>query len=174
MQFTVTDAIEVKAPLERCFALSTRVELVRETLGMQMVGGVTSGHVQAGSRVVWKGWKFGLPAEHHTLITKFAAPHAGTVGDEATEFDGQPVAWFEDSQEKGRFATFRHIHLFRQRADVVQLEDTVWFSLPFGPLGALAGRAIVAPHVRKLVRQRFGLLKGLAEGEGWREYIAEP
>jgi ligand-binding SRPBCC domain-containing protein len=170
--YTIRESIAIRAPLDRCFALSTNVDLVRRTLGMQRIGGVTSPHVEANSRVVWRGWKFGLPTEHHTLITQFAAPHPGHIGDPAAEFDGQSVAWFEDSQERGRFATFHHMHLFRQYRQDVRLEDCVHFSLPFGPLGSIAGRWLVAPYVRRLMRARFDLLKRLAEGDGWQGYIA--
>lgn len=173
MTFTITDGIGVKAPLERCFALSTNVELVRQTLGMRPVAGVMQGHVTAGSRVVWRGWKFGLPTEHHTLITQFAPPHAGRIGDVAAQFDGQQVAWFEDSQEQGRFATFRHLHVFRQYRHDVRLEDRIEFSLPLGWAGELVGRWIVAPHAQRLIRERFALIRRLAEGEGWREYVGE-
>jgi len=154
----ITVSTSVHAPIERCFALSTRIELVQRTLGMNLIGGVTTGHVTADSRVIWRGWKFGLLTEHHTLITGFDPPHNG-------------IACFEDSQERGRFASFRHEHFFRQRGGETELEDHVHFTLPFGPLGRLAARFIVGPHIRKLARQRFAMIKQLAEGEGWREWL---
>jgi hypothetical protein len=161
--FTVSETAFVAAPIARCFALSTDVELVQRTLGLRLVGGVTTGHVELGSRVVWRGWKFGLPAEHHTLITLLEPPHAGRIGDPAAAFEGQPVAWFEDSQEKGRFAAFRHLHLFREVNGITQLEDHVTYSLPFGPLSGLVARLLLTPHIRKLTRQRFQLLQRIAE-----------
>ena len=102
---TLYESISVRAPMARCFALSTRIELVQRTLGMKLIdtgvaGGVTIGHINANSRVVWRGWKFGLPTEHHTLITAFEPPHS--------DVNGKTVAYFEDSQERGRFASFRH------------------------------------------------------------------
>jgi ligand-binding SRPBCC domain-containing protein len=157
----ILERVTIRAPLERCFALSTRVELVQRTLGMKLIGGVTTGHITANSRVIWRGWKFGLPTEHHTLITAFEAPHDG-------------VAYFEDSQEQGRFASFRHEHLFRQRGEETELEDRVHFALPFGPFGRLAAKLLLAPHIRKLARQRFAMIKELAEGDGWREWLEHP
>jgi ligand-binding SRPBCC domain-containing protein len=171
---TIVETIAIHAPIERCFALSTRVELVQRTLGMKLIGGVTTGHITADSRVIWSGWKFGLPTKHHTLITAFAPPHRGRIGDLAAEFDGQSVAWFEDSQERGRFSSFCHLHLFRQYRYDVRLEDRVHFELPFGPLGRLAATLILAPHIRKLARQRFAMIKQLAETEDWREWLGPP
>ena len=175
----VHDTALVNAPLDRLWALSTNVELVRDTLGMNLAGGVTSGHVEAGSRVVWKGWKFGLPTEHHTLITGYAAPHEveGTEQPKLhAEAPGQCVAWFQDSQEKGRFASFHHDHWLRQRTDATGevstvLEDEVHFALPFGPLGDLVARVVMVPYVRRLVKRRFASLKTLAEGDGWRQWV---
>jgi ligand-binding SRPBCC domain-containing protein len=172
----IVETIAIRAPIERCFALSTRIELVQRTLGMKLidsgvVGGVTTGHITANSRVVWRGWKFGLLTQHHTLITAFEPPHPGRIGDLAAQFDGQRVAWFEDSQEHGRFGSFRHLHLFRQYRHDVRLEDHIHFALPFGPLGRLAAKFIVAPHISALARQRFAMIKELAEGEGWRAWL---
>lgn len=172
---------EVRAPLDRVWALSTRVELVKDTLGMRFAGGVTSGFVRAGSRVVWKGWKFGLPTQHHTLITGFAAPHPATVTPPLppelhAEAPGQPVAWFQDSQERGRFAFFRHDHWLRERSapdgsPVTMLEDEVQFRLPLGVLGQVAAGVLMKPYIARLVKRRFASLRKLAEGEGWRKWV---
>ncbi len=164
----IVETATIHAPLDRVFALSTRIELVQRTLGMQLVdtgvaGGITSGHITANSRVVWRGWKFGLPTAHHTLITAFEAPH--------TTAAGQTSAFFEDSQEQGRFRTFRHEHFFTETADETNLEDHIHFTLPFGPFGRIAAKLLLAPHIRKLARRRFALIKQLAESEGWREWI---
>ena len=163
MSEPIIESVSIRAPLDRCFALSTRVELVRRTLGMNLIdsgeaGTITTGHITANSRVHWRGWKFGLPTNHHTLITAFQPPHNNT-------------AYFEDSQERGRFATFRHEHFFTQRGDQTTLEDRVHFTLPFGPIGRLAAALIMAPHIRKLARQRFVMIKQLAETEGWRDWL---
>ena len=173
----VTESATIHAPIQRVFALSTRVELVQETLGMDLIdsgveGGVFRGHIGARSRVVWRGWKFGLPTEHHTLITAFAAPERQPTGE--------VIAFFQDSQERGRFAFFQHDHHFREAYDpstqqpITTLYDEVRFTLPYGPLGRIAASLLLAPHIRRLANRRFAMLKQLAEGEGWRAWIEEP
>ncbi len=177
----VRDTAVVRAPLDRLWALSTRVELVKDTLGMNLAGGTTTGFVSAGSQVIWKGWKFGLPTEHHTLITGYRAPHAASSMDDfsalelRTESPGQCVAWFQDSQERGRFAFFQHDHWLRERTDSngnpeTVLEDEVRFRLAFGPLGRVVSRFVLIPYVRRLVKRRFASLAALAEGDGWRAW----
>jgi ligand-binding SRPBCC domain-containing protein len=173
----IRERVVIHAPIERVFALSTRVEIVQETLGMKLVrtSGVVAGHISAGSRVVWSGWKFGLPTTHHTLITGFIAPHTQSIRVEQHEITGE--AFFQDTQERGRFAFFQHDHHFYETADpasggpVTELEDEVRFALPFGIVGGIAGRFLLAPHIRKLCRQRFALLKRLAESDQWRAFL---
>lgn len=170
--FVVIESTTIHAPIARVFALSTRIELVRETLGMTPVpqpGTLVSGHVALHSRVLWRGWKFLLPTSHLTLITGFTPPHV--------EAPGLTTAWFQDSQLQGRFAFFQHDHHFRETFDpatqqpLTQLHDEVRFSLPFGPLGRLAAKQLLAPHIRSLCRQRFARIQALAEGKGWLDFV---
>ncbi len=171
----IRETVAINAPIERCWALSTRVELVQKTLGMKLTGGVTEGFITAGSRVTWSGWKFGLPTEHHTLITRFDPPHAHFLRVDPHEITKE--AFFQDSQEKGRFAEFHHDHFLCEEVRLPDgerqtvLTDEVHFRLPFGLLGELVATRVMAPFVRKLARRRFAMLKQLAEGEGWRAWV---
>ena len=172
----VRESIRIHAPIDRLFQLSTSLALVQRTLGMQPLdtgvpNGLTSGHIVANSRVVWRGWKFGLPTQHHTLITGYEPPHP------ATDPNLTAQAFFQDTQERGRFVFFQHDHFFYEFADtatgapVTELRDEVRFALPLGPLGRIAARMLMKPYIGRLCRQRFTMLKALAEGEGWRSYV---
>src|SRR5271170_1050191 len=96
--FTVRDEIAIQAPIERCFLLSTSVPLVQHELGMRPVHGRTSGLVVAGDTVRWRGWKFGLPQLHQSLIERY-----------------EPPLFFRDRMIAGRFASFEHDHRFTDR-----------------------------------------------------------
>ncbi|MGD0648693.1 MAG: hypothetical protein ABR971_11935 [Acidobacteriaceae bacterium] len=179
--FTVRESVLIHAPIERLFQLSTNLALVSETLAMKAIdtgvsGGITSGHVVANSRVVWRGWKFGLPTQHHTLITAFIPPHEAL--NRIGHHDVTASAFFQDTQERGRFAFFQHDHHFTEfstgptRAPITELRDEVSFELPFGLLGRITARLLLQPTIHRLCRQRFALLKELAEGEGWRKFVS--
>jgi ligand-binding SRPBCC domain-containing protein len=159
--FVVRDQVRVRAPIERVFLLSTSVPVVRMTLAMRPVAGTggwrSNGLVLAGDTVEWRGWKFGLPAMHTSIISEYRAP-----------------AFFQDTQLRGRFAEFQHDHHLREVGGEVELADEVRFSLPLGWAGALVARAVVAPHVAGLLRRRFALLKRLAEGDEWRQWLPTP
>ncbi len=156
--FQVTDRIWIAAPVERVFLLSTSVPVVQRTLAMKPVAGAggwrTNGLIVTGDTVEWRGWKFGLPQMHTSVISRYEAP-----------------LFFQDTQLRGRFAEFQHDHRFKAINGGTELWDEVRFTLPFGRLGALVAAKVMMPEISGLVKRRFTLLKGLAEGEGWREYL---
>jgi ligand-binding SRPBCC domain-containing protein len=153
--FVLRDEIVVQAPVKRCFLLSTSVEIVAITLKMRPVRGRISGLITDGDKVRWEGWVFGLPQHHESLIGPF-----------------EPPVFFRDSMLTGRFSSFEHSHHFFDQGDgSVRLSDEVRFRMRLGWAGYLAGKWILAPHIRGLLRRRFALLKEIAEGRGWQNYL---
>ena len=154
--FVVRDQLVVHAPIERCFALSTHLAVVQITLKMRPIAGRLAGAVAAGDTIRWRGWKWGLRHTHESVIDQF-----------------DPPVFFRDRMVAGRFAWFTHDHTFTQQPDAgVLLRDEIRFSMQWGSAGLLFGRSIVLPHVRRLLRERLTLIKGLCEGEGWSRYLA--
>ncbi len=152
--FVIEGRIHVIAPIERCFLLSTHVGLVARTIGMKPVAEPANGLVKAADRVVWRGWKFGLPQRHESRITEYEAPR-----------------FFQASMERGHFRTFQHDHEFLEICGQVLMRDTVRFSMPLGAAGRRVGRHIMIPYLRARMRRRFALLKRIAESEEWRQYL---
>ncbi len=161
----IRDTITIAAPLQRLFALSTSVPLVQKTLGFRPVEGVTIGHVTMGSRVLWKGWLFGLPQHHLTLITGYQSPHLAA--------DGTEQAFFQDTQERGRFRSFHHNHHMAATADGgTVLSDAIHYSLPFSVLGYAVARYVMQPYIRRTLRSRFLLLQRTAvSADEWKAYV---
>ncbi len=153
--FTLKDQIVIRAPLRRCFLLSTSVAIVEKELRMRPVAGRISGLVSGGDTITWRGWQFGLPQVHQSLITGF-----------------DPGRFFQDTMIAGRFASFQHDHAFADNGNgSVTLVDELRFTMPFGWPGWLVGRVLMVPHIRRLLRRRFKLIKRIAETEQWREYL---
>jgi ligand-binding SRPBCC domain-containing protein len=155
--FVVSDKIHVNAPIERCFLLSTHLDLVKRSLKMHVVSGESTrmtGLIEGGDRVMWRGWMFGLPQVHETLITKYERPD-----------------FFQDSMERGRFKRFQHDHFFVEVGGRTLLNDKIRFSMPFGSLMRPIAHMVMMPHISKLLRQRLELLKLVAEGEEWKQYL---
>lgn len=157
--FVVRDCVHIRAPLERCFLLSTNLELVRRTLGMRPLDGPStrsSGNVVGGDRVLWVGWKFGLPVFHESVITRH-----------------EPPLFFQDTMARGRFKRFQHDHQFTEIGGQVLLTETVRFSLALGRVGRWAGYRFVVPHMTELLRKRLDLLRRVAESDEWRRYVPQ-
>ena len=156
--FLLRDQTVVRAPLDRCFLLSTSVAIVQKELGMHPTEGRTTGLVVGGDVVLWKGRQLGLPQYHKSLISRF-----------------EPFRFFQDTMIAGRFAYFQHDHAFTENLDgTVTLADELRFSMPFGWPGWIVGRLILVPHIRRLMRRRFALLKHIAESEEWHIYLSRP
>src|ERR1700743_1964100 len=93
--FILRDEIVVDAPVERCFLLSTSLEIVALERKMRPVSGRMEGLVVGGDTVRWKGWQLCLPQFHQSLIEAF-----------------EPPVFFRDRMIAGRFAAFEHDHRF--------------------------------------------------------------
>jgi ligand-binding SRPBCC domain-containing protein len=154
--FTVSDTMHVNAPIERCFLLSTNVELVAETLKMKAVDGRRRGLVERDDQILWAGWKFGLPQMHESKITAYERPE-----------------YFQDTMVHGRFHFYQHDHTFTEIGGHTLLQDKVRFSLPLGPVGALVAEYVMVPYMARMIHKRFVLLKRLVEGDGWKKYLPE-
>jgi hypothetical protein len=37
----------------------------------------------------------------------------------------------------------------------------------------VVGQVVLVPHIRRLLRERFAMLKEIAESEQWREYVCD-
>ena len=149
------DEIAVHAPIERCFLLSTSIEIVEQELKMCPVRGRTSGFVIGEDTIRWEGWQLCLPQFHESIIEHF-----------------EPPLFFRDRMIAGRFASFEHDHAFTKRDDrSVLLQDEVRFTMPWGWLGNIIGERLLLPHIRGLMRRRFARLKRIAESEEWRKYL---
>jgi ligand-binding SRPBCC domain-containing protein len=157
LMFTISDSIFINAPIERCFLLSTNIELVGRTLGMKPIEGKRSGLVVAEDRLVWAGWKFGFPQMHEIYVTGYERP-----------------SFFQDTMGRGRFKRYQHDHYFYEMNERTVLNDKIRFTLPLGFLGRLVAQFLIVPYLSKRLRRRLNLLKRVAEnGNEWRKYLPE-
>jgi ligand-binding SRPBCC domain-containing protein len=154
--FTISDSIFINAPIERCFLLSTNIELVGRTLGMKPIEGKTSGMIEADDKLLWAGWKFGFPQMHESVVTRYEKP-----------------AFFQDTMERGRFKRYQHDHHLTEIGGWTLLVEKLRFSLPMGPVGKQVARHVMVPYISKLLRRRMLVLKRVAESEEWRRYLKE-
>lgn len=155
--FVVSERIHINAPIERCFLLSTNLELLRRSLKLLLVESEstrTHGLMMDGDSLVWRGWVFGLPQLHENLITKYERPD-----------------FFQENMSRGRFKRFQHDHTFAEVGGRTLLSEKVRFSLPLGWVMEPFGMFVVTPYISKLLRHRLELLKRVAESDQWKQYL---
>jgi ligand-binding SRPBCC domain-containing protein len=155
--FTISDSIFINAPIDRCFLLSTNVELVGRTLGMKPLEGKTSGLMVADDRLLWAGWKFGFPQMHESYITRYERP-----------------AFFQDTMGRGRFKRYQYDHYFFEMDERTVLNDKIRFTMPLGFVGRLVGQFVLVPYLSRRLRRRLVLLRKVAQNQKeWRKYLPE-
>jgi ligand-binding SRPBCC domain-containing protein len=145
----------ISAPIERCYDLALSVELhlrSAASTGERAVAGVSSGVLMLGDHITWEARHLGLK---HRLSMRISL--------------ADPPRMFRDEMVRGPFRRLVHDHLFEQTDGRTLMRDVLEFSSGVLPLDAL----VLKPHLRRFLLRRNAVIKELAEGEGWRDYVPE-
>ncbi len=145
----------IAAPRERCYDLSLSVEVhlrSTERTGERVVAGVTSGVLQLGDEVTWEARHFGVRLR---LATRISA--------------AEPPRMFRDEMVSGPFRRLCHEHFFEPVEGGTRMRDVFEFTSGLPPLDAL----VLKRHLRRLLLERNAMIRQLAEGEGWREFVPD-
>lgn len=98
----------------------------------------------------------------------------GTLIDYTIKLWGAPVHWrteitrwnppyqFEDTQLRGPYAKWVHLHTFTSKGDETLMTDEVRYRLPFGVLGRMA-HGIVRRQLRRIFSYREQVIRSLLE-----------
>jgi len=147
----------IDAPVERCFKLSTSIDLhvlSAGSTGEIAVDGVTSGLIGEGEKVTWSGRHFGLRLHHTSLIDVW-----------------RPYSYFRDVMVDGVFVWFEHDHFFAPMNDGTRMRDEIRFEAPWGALGRMATKIFVRRYLTKFLLGRNVVIKQVAESEEWHRYL---
>jgi ligand-binding SRPBCC domain-containing protein len=144
---------DIDAPPERCMELSLTVDTHLGVPGSRevVVDGVRMGVMRLGDHVTWQSRRFGLPVRMTSKITELNAPHH-----------------FVDEIQEGPFKRWHHRHEFFPSNGGTRMRDEVHYSLPLGPIGAVADRVFVGRYMTRLLRDQNGYIRELAEGSSAR------
>ncbi|HEX4609702.1 MAG TPA: SRPBCC family protein [Urbifossiella sp.] len=139
----------IDAPAGVCFDLARDIDFHTRSMegtGERAVAGRTTGLIGLGESVTWE-------ARHLGVRQRLTA--------EVTAFD-RPV-YFRDVMTAGAFRSFAHDHRFEERDGRTVMTDDVTFRAPFGPLGWLVDRLVLAGYLRRMLEGRGQALKREAE-----------
>ncbi|MFK5691397.1 cyclase [Ornithinimicrobium sp. LYQ92] len=144
---------EIAAPCAVVFDLELDVDVHAASLAGSRERAVTlNGRraLQLGDEVTFRAHHFGVPWRMSSRITAYERPRR-----------------FVDEQTSGPFTSLRHEHLFDAVTDEhTRMTDRLHITAPFGYLGAVTGRILLAPYLRRLLCQRAAHIKALAEATG--------
>lgn len=127
-------------PKPELFDLARSVDAHKDSMARSRedaVAGVRSGLISLGQQVTWRAWHFGVPIRMTSRITEMEAPD-----------------YFVDEQVKGPFRRFRHVHEFKEDSTGTTMVDRIEFTAPFGLVGRVVERLVLARYLRTLVETR--------------------
>lgn len=84
-----------------------------------------------------------IPRQWITEITHVIEPHL-----------------FVDEQRFGPYRFWHHLHRFREIAGGVEMQDVVYYALPYGVIGRLAAASLVRRQLRRIFAFRREFLVG--------------
>jgi ligand-binding SRPBCC domain-containing protein len=147
---TVIDLItDIDAPIDRVFDLARDLDLHALSMAHtseRAVAGITTGLIWHGDTVTWRARHFGLWWSLTSRVTVL-----------------EPPVRFEDVQERGPFAWFRHEHRFEPHGTGTRMHDRWEHQSPLGALGRLIDWLFLGRYMRSLLVTRNDALKRAAE-----------
>jgi ligand-binding SRPBCC domain-containing protein len=156
---TIRITTMIAAPVDRCFKLSTSVDLHLAAAHMTrdaVMEGATKGLLRQGETVKWRERHFGFNFTQKRCLEAL-----------------RPYTYFRDVMVDGAFAVFQHEHYFAPMNDGTRMRDELRFAAPMGLLGRIAEKFLLRNYLKKFLQRRNALLKQVAESEEWRKYLGE-
>ena len=127
-------------PRSELFDLARSIDAHKDSMARSRedaVAGVRTGLISLGEEVTWRAWHFGVPIRMTSRITQMEAPD-----------------FFVDEQVKGPFRRFRHVHEFGEDSEGTTMVDRIEFVAPFGLLGRVVEKLVLARYLRTLIEAR--------------------
>jgi ligand-binding SRPBCC domain-containing protein len=148
---TVRIETTIRASIDRCFDAARDLDLHAATVpntNETAIAGRTSGLIELGEEVTWRGRHLGIMQNFTSRITAFERPF-----------------YFQDSMTRGAFQSFVHDHQFVAEAGHTRMVDILVFAAPLGILGRLAESVLLRSYMRRLLTTRAEVLKQVLEAD---------
>ena len=164
-------AVTVAAPAGRCFDVTRSIEAHRDSstlIGGRPVAGRTAGLSGVGDETTWSAaplgaWsgRVGLRFRVRVRTLEATPPH---------EAAGVPGV-FRETRVAGLPRPFGHLYTVTPTPGGTVVEDRFTVGLPWWLGGRVVTSLLVRPLLGRVQRRRMGWVKGVCEGEGWRNYL---
>ncbi len=146
---TIHLVTKINAPIQIVFDTARDIDLHQKstaTSNEKAIAGVTTGVINEGETVTWRGKHFGFYLTHKTRIKKM-------------DF----YDYFLDEMEEGKFKSFRHKHYFKEINGVTIMKDYLEYETPYGIFGKLFDAMLLKKHLTNFLLERNKVLKEVSE-----------
>ncbi|MFN3754569.1 SRPBCC family protein [Flavobacterium sp.] len=148
---TIRLITKINAPIQTVFDLARNIDVHQQSMvqsNEKAIAGRTSGLIELGETVTFRGKHFGFYLKHQSQITEMESPN-----------------YFVDEMIKGQFKYFRHEHTFVTQNGHTAMIDFLQYKVPFGIVGKLFNKILLRKHLENLLSKRNRILKNLAENQ---------
>lgn len=148
---TIKLITEINAPIQTVFDLNRNIDIHKQSTSKSdetAIAGITSGLINKGETVTWRGKHFGFYLTHKSHIPEMDFPN-----------------YFIDEMVEGRFKTFNHLHEFVVKNGQTTMTDTIRYETPYGIFGKLFDQLILKNYLAKFIQERNNFIKKTAESQ---------
>lgn len=153
----ITFKTNIFAPIERCFDLSTSIDLHQQSVKHtqeQAIGGRTQGLMLPEEEVTWRAKHLGQWFTMTVRMVEYERPH-----------------YFCDQMIRGPFRSMEHQHYFEEQDGFTLMTDKFRFVSPLGILGRWMNATLLKKHFQELLLTRNEAIKTFAETNRWKEVL---
>ena len=146
---TIHLSTKIKSSKQVIFDLSRNIDVHKLSTAKSnetAIDGITSGLINKGETVTWRGKHFGFYLTHKSIISAMEIP-----------------SYFVDEMVEGKFKSFKHEHSFIEGNGFVMMIDKIEYQTPYGIFGKLFDALILKKHLTNFINERNSVLKELAE-----------
>jgi len=150
----------IYAPRERVFDLSRSVDAHLASAvdtGERAIAGATTGLLELNDEITWEARHYGVRLKLTVRVTEFDRPR-----------------YFKDIMISGYFKHMVHDHNFEVDGRRTVMYDCFKFSSPLGVVGKACDKLFLKSYMRRFLLRRNEVLKDMAEGFDWINYIRSP
>ena len=146
---TITLITVIKAPIQLVFDHARNIDTHQDSATKSneiAIAGTTSGLINKGETVTWRGKHFGIFLQHQSVISQMEQP-----------------TYFIDEQLKGHFKSFKHQHFFEEKNGQTIMKDLMQYETPYGIFGQLFDKLALKQHLTQFLIERNAYLKLVSE-----------
>ncbi len=148
---TINLSTKIKSSKQIIFDLSRNIDVHKLSTAKSnesAIDGITSGLINKGETVTWRGKHFGFYLTHKSIISVMEIP-----------------SYFVDEMFEGEFKSFKHEHSFIDGNGFVMMIDKIQYQTPYGIFGKLFDVLLLKKHLTNFISERNKVLKELAENQ---------